>query len=256
MKQRSPTKTFFRQLFVMGSWLVVLYLTWVLSRSYKMWLNDSEIFNIRRIEVSGNDLLSRKEILKLGGITSKESIWQIDLKKAAKRIKSNPFVEQFHIERSFPNVLRIVLKEKHPIALLNFKGKFFCIDREGLVFPSPRGKLYDLPVLSGRFQGGVAVGKKVSGKLVQQGLDFLVAVLEKRPELYSQISEVAVGRPKGLVIYTNKGGIPVFVGENEYERKVCYLQAILEKLVQNREFQRVQYIDLRFRKQVVVGMRA
>ncbi len=256
MKDKNPNETFFRQLLIMGSWCVLLYLAWILGKSYKMWLRESKTFSIKQIEVSGNDLLSKKETLQLGGLSPKASIWQVDLKKAKKKVSSNPFVDEIHIERSFPDVLRIVVKEKHPIALLNFEGKFFCIDKEGLVFPSPRGKLYDLPVLSGGFYGGAVVGKKVGGKLVRQGLDFLVSVLEKRPELYSQISEVAVGRPKGLVVYTNKGGIPVLVGEGEYERKICYLEAILEKLIQSRDFQRVQYIDLRFRDQVVVGMRA
>ncbi len=256
MRNKNPNETFFRQLFVMGSWCLILYLAWFVGKSYKIWLSDSKIFSIKQIEVSGNNLLSRKEILELGGLSAKVSIWQVNLKKVTKKITSNPFIEELHIERSFPNVLRVVLKEKHPIALLNFEGKFFCIDQEGLVFPSPYGKLYDLPVLSGNFRGGVVVGKKVGGKLVREGLDFLGSILEKRPELYSQISEVAVGRSKGLVVYTNKGGIPVLVGKGEYERKICYLEAILKKLIQNGDFQQVQYIDLRFRGQVVVGMRA
>jgi len=234
----------------------LLFLIWLLIGAYTTWIAESKTFHTRRIEVSGNELLTKDEILDLAGLKPQSSIWKRDLCQITDGIRRNPFVESVEVERLLPDVLQIQIEEKHPVALLNLQGTFYCVDGHGLVLPSKPGKLYDLPVISGDFQGGVSIGRKARGKRIQDGLGFLMFVFRSRPELYSRISEVVVGRPEGLILYTSKAGVPVRVGMGGYTRKILYLEAILDKLVENRNLSRVHYIDLRFEDQVVVGMRA
>jgi len=232
------------------------FLLWEVVKEYRVWVEESETFSIRKIEVQGLELLSEKEILRLCGLVPRSIIWRVSLEEVEGKIGHNTFVETVCVERCLPDVLRIRVKEKRPVALLNFKGNFFSVDPEGLVLPSKPGKLYDLPVLSGAFRGAVGVGRKAGGKLVRQGLDFLMLVLEDRPELYSRISEIVLGKPEGLILYTSRAGVPICVGEGGYDWKIRYLEAILDELVRKRELSRVRYIDLRFVGRVFVGMRA
>jgi cell division protein FtsQ len=256
MKRGRAPYRFLKGFFSLLGFCALLFLIWLIVGVYRTWIAESKTFYTRRIEVLGNELLTKDEILHLGGLTPHSSIWKRDLCQVTEGIRVNPFVETVEVERLLPDVLRIRIEEKHPVALLNLQGMFYCIDEDGLVLPSKPGKLYDLPVISGDFQGGVSVGSQAGGKRVQEGLGFLMFVFRSRPEMYSRISEVVVGKPEGLILYTSKAGVPVRVGTGGYTRKILYLEAILDKLAANKDLSRVHYIDLRFEDQVVVGMRA
>lgn len=255
MKGRCKKRMFFRKFFILIGLGLGLVILWIVSMEYKVWLAESETFCIRGIEVSGNELLSEKEILQLGGLVPRGSIWQLTLREVEEKIGCNAFIEKVIVERCLPDMLRIRVVEKHPVALISIQGKIYCVDREGLVMPLSLGKRYNLPLLSGGFRGDVGVGGRAGGKAVRQGLNFLLSVLKDRPELYFQISEVVVGEPEGLVLYTSRAGVPVWIGNAGYGWKVRYLEAILDELVRRDELSRVHYIDLRFEGQVVVGMR-
>ncbi len=223
---------------------------------YRQWVGSSDTFQVRMIDVKGNDLVEEDEILRLGDLHLETSIWDVHLPSAEKKINDNPFIEIATIHRKLPAEFRVIIEEKQPVALLNFQGKLYCVDWEGIVLPSKPGKLYDLPVLSGEFEGGVQIGSRVGGNRVHQGLGFMRTVMEDRPKLYSQLSEIIVGRPEGLVVTTKRSGIPVWVGNEGTIRKIRYFEAILETLHEFEELSGVEYIDLRFMGQIVVGMRA
>jgi cell division protein FtsQ len=228
----------------------------IVVKRYKIWLHESESFKIRKVKIQGTELLSEKKLFELSGINPNGSIWKIDLKKSEKAIEENPFVENVFIKRQFPDILDINLEEKRPIALLNFKEKFYCLDAKGMILPSKPGKLYDLPIIAGKFKGVVTVGREVRGNQIHMGLDLLKLVLQEQPQLYTEISEIVVGKSEGLILYTKEGGVPVRLGDVYNKIKIRYLEAILCELVKKRRISMIKYIDLRFDGQVVLGMRA
>ena len=236
--------------------LMVCAALFVLIRLQKEWINASREFAIRTVQISGNDLLTREEVLTLCDVSEGKNIWHFDLKRIESSLLENPFIETACALRRLPDVLEIRLKEKDPIALLNFEGKFYCIDLEGMILPSKPGKLYNLPVISGNFEGGVRIGSPANGAMLRKGLEFLKLVIHDRPEVYEQISEVVVGKPWGLLLFTSKNGIAVRIGEGREIEKIRCLEAAMKKIEQDPDRSRIRYIDLRFRGQVVIGMRA
>ena len=255
MESARRKNRFFRGIALLIGFGTSILIIAVICKEYQSWINRSETFHVRKIEVQGNDLLSDEDILRLGGFDSKGSIWDIDLNEAKKKIGYNALVEGIEIERIIPDEIQIRIKEKSPIALLNVEGNMYCIDRKGLVLPSKPGKLYDLPILSGDFRGGVSVGSVAENDFVSIGLNFLMSVMMERPKLYSVISEIKVGNPEGIILYTCEGGVPVRVGADNHQKKIRCLEAILDELAEKKGFSRIQYIDLQFEDQVVVGMR-
>ncbi|MBN2029930.1 FtsQ-type POTRA domain-containing protein [bacterium] len=256
MTRRGFRDPFIWRIYHSTLFLMVMALMWMVGIKYKQWLSESDLFQIRKIEIEGNELFSDQEILDMGGLDLKADIWKVNLNKVGNQIGGQPFIEQVYIERLFPDILRINILEKHPVALLQFESTFYCIDREGLILPSITGKNYDLPILSGNFKGGIHVGSRVRGNVIGQGLQFINLVLNFCPSIYSQISEVVVGREEGLLLYTNQTTVPVWLGNEEYVRKIHYLKAILVELTIQEKFSQVRYIDLRFGDQVVVGIKA
>jgi len=231
-----------------------VFLSAFIGRQYAAWIKNSDSFLIRNVVITGNELISKKDVTQLIGFDSTKTVWDIDLPASEKRITDNTFTEKICITRRFPNELHVQIHEKTPVALLNFKGTLYCMNSERLILPSKPGKMYDLPVLSGPFEGSVNVGQEVTGELVEDGIRLLRMMIEVNPALYSNISEVVVGREQGMVIYTSKA-VPIWFGESIVRQKVRNLEAILNQLKTSNEMKAVRYIDLRFRGQVVVGMR-
>jgi len=235
--------------------LVVLSL-FALIRFKNEWMQNSREFAIQSIEVSGIDLINSNYIMELSGLTPGQNIWSVDLQKAKTDLDANPFIERVTLQRKLPNILEVRVEEKKPIASLNFQGELFCIDKDGLILPSKPGKLYNMPVISGDFEGGVRVGSRASGPMVMKGLEFLKLIIEDRPEIYDQISQVVPGDARGLTVYTSKRGIAVVIGSGREIQKIRYLEAALAEIEKDPDIGRIRYIDLRYRGQVVIGMRA
>lgn len=255
MKRQEPTKKLTGTLAVLLGIGLCPLLMWFVGGQYAVWLKTSELFSLDDIQIEGNDFVSRQEILELGNLVETTSIWNVDLVAVQSTMKNHPFLEKVSVERSFPNTLRICVIEKRPVALLNCENQLYCIDSEAMILPSKPGKLYNLPIISGDFKGGVSVGHRAKGLRIVQGLSFLKILQEVRPELYTHISEVVTGVSQGILLYTTQKGIPVWVGEQGFSKKLYCLDAILKELAKNGDMALVKYIDLRFEDQVIVGMR-
>ena len=236
--------------------IVVVVVIYGVISAYRRWLKSDSTFVIKSIEIQGNEILSDEKVLLLAKLNDDAKIWKADLISAEAGIESSPFVDNAVVKRCLPNILQIKIEEKKPVALLHFNETFYCIDREGWVLPSKPRKLYDFPILSGQFEGDVIVGKRVGGALIEQGLCFLAKVIEDRPELYNDISEIVLGQPQGLILYTSQSGVPIWLGNDRISYKIRYLEAILQDLSKTQKLSQLGYIDLRFQGQVIVGMGA
>lgn len=219
------------------------------------WLDTSDTFRVRRIEVSGNDFLTDEAVIALAGLDPEATVWEATLTELEQNIGTHPLLSSVRVSVYPPAELRINVEEKQPLALLNVEGALYCVDEDGMVLPSKPGKLYDLPVLSGSFKGGVRVGSQARSGMIDEGLDFLRTVLRDRSEMYTRISEVVLGDSEGLILYTQERGLPVRLGEGDYGRKIRYLEAVLDDL-RGEDTRGIDYIDVRYRGQVFIGMRA
>lgn len=220
---------------------------------YRNWLGASDTFQIRKIEISGNEILTDDEILNLAGIESDKRIWDVSLSVSESGIRNNPFVADAEIRRDFPDILKIHITEKRALALLKYNKKFYAIDDSGLVLPSKPGRLYDMPVISGNIRETLRVGKKIHQTDVTTGLGFLKTIVSDSPNLYKEISEVLPDPEKGLVLYTSQKSIPVYMGETNLIPKIRCLDAVLSDL--GNQLSDIRYIDLRFQGQVILGKR-
>ncbi|MBN1780209.1 FtsQ-type POTRA domain-containing protein [bacterium] len=232
---------------------VVLFLGFVVGKAYVKWLKSGPTFQVRRIEIEGNDLLSDARIEDMARLRTRVPIWQIDLVGGERSIETVDFVDDVVIRRRLPDVIQIEVHEKKPVALIRHKQKLYCVDGEGLIIPSEPGKMYDLPILSGPFKGEIHMGQKLGGHWIPQALDILQHIRYDRPAMYSEISEMVLGDKNGILIYTCKYGVPVYVGDSMSVWKIRCFDSIYRELMRTNELKLTKYIDLRYRGQIFVG---
>jgi len=223
---------------------------------YSDWLDHSDTLNVRKFEYQGNDLLSTEELQQMTGILDMHHMKDVSLTALDSCLRANPFIEAVKVTRSYPGNILMKIKEKQPIALLRVDKEMYCVDKNGMVLQSRPGRMYNLPILSGEYKGGAQVGKQAESPLLSRSLNFLNLIIAERPDMYNEISEIVCGEDAKIVVYTNQGGIPVKFGQDEYLYKIQCFDAILQQIENENSYSQIEYIDLRYHGQVILGMRA
>ena len=83
---------------------------------------QSNFFNIRKINISGTDRATKKEIIELAGVNEAKNIFALNLTAAQKRILSHPWVKSAQLKRDLPHTLTIEISEQKAIAIVKIEN--------------------------------------------------------------------------------------------------------------------------------------
>ncbi len=87
-------------------------------------------FNVTKIEILNNFLISEREIVKLlNPILNKNTIF-LKNSEIEKLLLQNTFIESFNIKKKYPNTIKIEIFEKQPIAILFDKKKKYYLSKK------------------------------------------------------------------------------------------------------------------------------
>ncbi len=108
-------------------------------------------FKIKNVEIEGNRVLSKKDILKILNIKNEDSIFFYDKKTAVKKFHETGIVKDIKIHSIYPNTLKVMIRERYPIACAKVIRKetvqHYLIDDEGGIIKKCKGRYPDLPLL-------------------------------------------------------------------------------------------------------------
>jgi cell division protein FtsQ len=107
-------------------------------------------FEVNRVEITGNRQLSRMDIYKavLPGRTN--AMLSVDLAAIRGRLLALPWVADASVGRRLPDTLDIVIVERRPVALWQYRGRFAAIDGSGKLLTATGLERYaGLPVVVG-----------------------------------------------------------------------------------------------------------
>jgi len=138
-------------------------------------------FRIVSLALSGNQHVSREEILAVAGVTGHTSLLFLDVETVRERLKTNPWIADASVLKLYPGELQIGIKERAAFALWQRGGRASVIAHDGTVleaFVAPR--LLQLPLV-------VGVGAETRAKK-------FLALLDRYPEIRDQVrASVLVG---------------------------------------------------------------
>ena len=91
-------------------------------------------FNLKKINIENNFLLSKKDIKKLLIPIYDTNLIILRNKEIENLLTKNSLIESFNIKKKYPNALKIKIFEKKPIAILqNKKKKFYLSEKIDLI---------------------------------------------------------------------------------------------------------------------------
>src|SRR5215208_4052978 len=108
-------------------------------------------FRIVSLALSGEQHISREEVLAAAGVTGRRSLLFLDVEETRERLKTNPWIADATVLKLYPGELQIHIKEREAFALWQKDGRVSVIAADGTVlepYVSPR--LLRLPLIVGR----------------------------------------------------------------------------------------------------------
>jgi len=210
-------------------------------------------FKLVNIEINGNDILSREEVLNLCGLEEDGSqLLTIKPTDVVKRICNSPYVKAATAVRSLPSKLRITILERKPIAFIYGRG-LNLIDEDGVLIPVPRTSTrWNLPFISGVDEMLGALGHITLSEKARRGVEIISYMRMIPSSLNELISEVDVSRDNYIVLKMVRGGAEVRIDENNYQENLFILNQYFEKYLEWNQLPVFEYVDVRFKNQLII----
>jgi len=212
---------------------IFIFLIVILGIVISRFTLSTSYFQIKEIQVEGREELSERTILEWANIPLYKSIFQLDLKTVKERISSKPKIKKVIIKRLLPSRVLIQVKERKPYVYLIYKKMLFEVDEDGVVIGEAK-KLQDLPEING-----------VSSLSDKEKIKTGTKIVKYAQEVGVNFAEVNIENINNILGYLS-GGIKVYLGKGTYLEYLSYLPPIFA------EKRRIEYVDLRFNRQVVI----
>ncbi len=214
----------------------------------------SSVFNLKKIEVTGNEKVSKEEILALSGLKTGNNIFSINKAITAKSIEIHPMVKDAVIKRRIPSTILIQISERQVWALLPYQGGYLLIDDEGICIDRLNTvTVGNYPLISmDEYPKRINLGQAVNPAAIQMVQKVWNAIPAAQK---AQISEFHyVNKEKNLIIYTLKGTEVRFGNTDRLDEKIKNFGEIfkIEENFASEGKEVLQYVDIRYKGQPVV----
>lgn len=98
-----------------------------------VWVIKSPALSIKSIAVEGATYTPVDPILAQAGITSGEPLLLVSTGKAEAALRANPYVADVAVRKVFPNTIEVVLIERVPVAVLEYRTGDVVVAADGMV---------------------------------------------------------------------------------------------------------------------------
>lgn len=253
LKMKKRTKKTFRNALI---YLIIISSLSLLAYGYKhikSYMQQSlTTFTLQEIDIKGNHILSRKEVLKLCGLESGKKLLTIRPSEVVEKLRKSPYIKAASAVRSLPSTLRINIAERKPVAFIHGRG-LNLIDEEGVLIPVPRKNMrWNLPFITGA-QGRLGVlGERAQARSALKGVQILSFVGLLNSSLQEVISEIDMSKKEYAQLVLVRGGAKVKLNYNNFEENLYILSEYLEKYLDWKHLTSIEYFDIRFKNQLIL----
>jgi cell division protein FtsQ len=238
--------------------LAVIGVVWAgLAEMRSAFLHDSRfvIASSEDIQISGNEHVTRAEVLSVFGADLERNIFRVPLAERRADLERLPWVQHATVMRLLPNRLRVAVTERTPVAFVRRGSQIGLVDASGVLLDMPEDSAgdphYSFPVLT-----GLSAGDPLSVRAARMGIyrQFMQA-LDSTGEGFSKtLSEVDVSNPEDVKAVVASGGSDILVhfGDEQFLARYKEFQRHLPEW--KRQYPRLASADMRYDRQVVLEM--
>jgi cell division protein FtsQ len=221
------------------------------------YFTQSRQFQVRRIEVSGVQQLSRQQVLATAGIGSQSNILSVNLAVTRKRLLAAPWIADARVSRQIPSGLQLHITEERPLALLDMgRDQGFLINADGVVFNRQAPATSDgIPRIEGLTHADLPIVGQPPSKAFEAVMSLLHLVGKPGSALANaDVRRIHMDRDIGATVYIGSGDRAVKLGFGRYRQKCDALGPLLVRLRQDRRLAHYRVIDLYDVNRIVITL--
>lgn len=255
-RENSP-RTLTRLMVIGVFFAIVAGLVLATIRQSLAFLTDNPLYAIQSVSVQEPSFLTADEVISLSGVQNGDNLLRLSLVDVRKKILEHPNIREAAVMRRLPNVLRIEIKEREPLAQISI-GKNYLVDGEGALLTwNDKFALREWPLIEGLDLKSSVVDNKIQSDPLTEVLQILKLFRGSVAATRMDIQIVRMDEPGGYLLETSKGfALRLRVGLKPEEVQVKFTQvvAVLEDLQKKGIAPAV--LDLRFEDIVVTPIQA
>lgn len=218
------------------------------------WLDQA---HVERVALRGLAEADSAAILALSGVEVGTRLVDVSSTVAADRVRRHPWVKAASVSRQPTGTVVISIRERNPVALaLDGSGRpAYYLDAEGYRMPVG-GRSWDVPIMRGLKEPYHPV-TPVQQRSVLEILALLEDLEDERDALLNEIHEKGAGEMELYTALSPAGqSIRVRLGRQDFDRKLDVLQTFWLQAILSNPTKQYEWLDLRFRGQVIARERA
>ncbi|NDU73446.1 FtsQ-type POTRA domain-containing protein [Actinomadura sp. DSM 109109] len=179
-------------------------------------LLGSRLLVVRHVEVTGTRLASADQVVAAAGIDLGTPMVRLRTGAVRDRVQRLREVESAEIERRWPGTVRVVVREREPVAVFRGGGRYHLLDRHGVTVADEDSRPEGLPTLTVASPGP-------SDRATLAALTVLTALPER---LSGKLTEVEASGPEAVTLYMAGGQMVVWGGAERASEKIRLLDAV------------------------------
>lgn len=215
----------------------------------KNWSSRQIIFEIT---VSGNEIINDRELIsRVEKIVINAPKDSVNLKQIESLINQHPYIFESTASFKRSGELEIEVIERQPEAYyITSNGNLKIIDKHGQMLPFRKIANGFLPVISVR-----KISKSKLKPAINDALKLINVFKDVSPKfLYNILSEIIIGKNGSIALKLNDSSGKFIIGSvNNIENKLYKLEVFLKKRFYKGMMPNFNYVDLRWKNQVVIG---
>ncbi|WP_319405010.1 FtsQ-type POTRA domain-containing protein [uncultured Desulfosarcina sp.] len=224
--------------------LVVTSAAFIFAYDY---FTQSRHFLARRIVITGQQRLSRQQVMEIAGVGMQTNILSVNLAMTRQRLLADSWVADATVRREIPSGLYIHIREEAPLALLDMgSDEGFLINVDGEVFKRRDDSDSDaLPRVQGLDHADLPVPGRPASEAFRAVMTlFRIAVEKNSPLPLSGIRRIRMDREIGATLYIGEDNRAVKLGFGRYREKCKALERLMSRLSRDSRLARYRVIDL------------
>lgn len=192
----------------------------------------SPVFNIKNINVYGNNKITTETITSLSGISIDENMFKIRKSDVINKIKQNAYIETVEITKKMSNTVEIEVKERTATFIINIGQGYVYINNQGYILEVSSEKL-ELPIISGYITANADLipGNRLNNDDLEK-LEIVLKIRDtaKSNEILNLITEIDISDDDNYkIIFGNDDKVAYLGDGTNLSTKMLYVKAILEQ---------------------------
>ncbi len=225
------------------------------ARSYLMHDARFVLATSDDIQITGADHLTREQILSVFGADLERNIFRVSLGERQADLERLPWVAHATVMRLLPDVLRIQITERTPVAFVRQGSQIGLVDASGLLLDMPADAAgdphYSFPVLTGLSADEAASERAAKMEVYEQ---FMHDLDSAGARLTDSVSEVDVADPEDVKALVTSGSSDILVHFGQ-EKFLARYKEFEEHLAEWKgQYPKLASADMRYEGQIVLEM--